>query len=126
APPRAVEPDDVPAQDPLQRSFLLRLLRSTSYAKQILAADAGPSTYERLGFRVPAGIVSPVAPPPDRNTPGHDPPSIHKLIERKWNLPPLTRRDAAAIAPLDALDLQNPPRFLTPPSLPLPARQWRG
>lgn len=126
APPRAVEPDDVPAQDPLQRSFLLRLLRSTSYAKQILAADAGPSTYDRLGFRVPAVIVSPYARPGYVTNQVYDHTSILKLIERKWNLPPLTRRDAAAIDPLDALDLQNPPRFLTPPSLPQPARQWRG
>jgi phospholipase C len=126
APPAAVEPDDVPGQDPLQRSFLLRLLRSTSYAKQLLAADAGPSTYDRLGFRVPAVIVSPYARPGYVTSQVYDHTSILKLIERKWNLPPLTRRDAAAIDPLDTLDLQNPPRFLTPPSLPQPARQWRG
>jgi phospholipase C len=125
-PPGAVEPDDVPAQDPLQRSFLLRLLRSTSYAKQIVAADTGPSTYDRLGFRVPAVIVSPYARPGYVTSQVYDHTSILKLIERKWNLPPLTRRDAAAIDPLDALDLQNPPHFLTPPSLPRPARQWRG
>src|SRR5215472_6292940 len=126
APPAAVEPDDVPGQDPLQRSFLLRLLRFTSYARQILAADAGPSAYDRLGFRVPAVIVSPYARPGYVTSQVYDHTSILKLIERKWNLPPLTRRDAAAIDPLDALDLQNPPRFLTPPSLPQPARQWRG
>jgi phospholipase C len=125
-PPAAVEPDDVPARDPLQRSFLLRLLRSTSYAKQMLAADAGPPTYDRLGFRVPAVIVSPYARPGYVTSQVYDHTSILKLIERKWNLPPLTRRDAAAIDPLDALDLENPPRFLTPPSLPRPARQWWG
>src|SRR6266536_1006805 len=43
-----------------------------------------------------------------------------------WNLPPLTKRDTAATAPLDALDFQNEPRFLTPPKLPEPARPWRG
>jgi phospholipase C len=44
--------------------------------------------------------------------------SILKLIEEKWNLPPLTHRDAAAVSPLGALDLDAPPAFLTPPELP--------
>jgi phospholipase C len=126
-PPAAVEPDDVPGQSPTQRFFLLRLLlRFAGYAKQIEAADAGPSTYDRLGFRVPAVIVSPYAKPGYVSDKVYDHTSILKLIERKWNLPPLTRRDAAAIDPLDALDLENPPRFLTPPTLPQPARQWFG
>ena len=125
-PPKAVEPDDIPGQNPMQRFFPLQLLRFTRYAKQIEAADAGPSTYDRLGFRVPAVIVSPYAKPGYVTDKVYDHTSILKLIERKWNLPPLTRRDAAAIDPLDALDLLNPPRFLAPPSLPAPARQWRG
>jgi phospholipase C len=125
-PPPAVEPDDVPGRDPVQRSFLLRLLSFTSYARQIVAADAGPVTYDRLGFRVPAVIVSPYAKPGYVTSQVYDHTSILKLIERKWNLPPLTRRDAAATDPLDALDLENPPRFLTPPSLPESARQWHG
>ena len=44
--------------------------------------------------------------------------SVLKLIEEKWNLPPLTHRDAAATSPLGALDLDSPPAFLTPPDLP--------
>jgi hypothetical protein len=52
--------------------------------------------------------------------------SVLKLIEQKWNLPPLTNRDAAAASPLDALDLASPPAFLTPPSLPPPALRWAG
>ncbi len=125
-PPPAVEPDDVPGQNPMQRNFLLRLLRFTSYASRIETADAGPSAYDRLGFRVPAVIVSPYARPGYVTSTVYDHTSILKLIERKWNLPPLTRRDAAAMDPLDALDLQNPPQFLTPPDLPAPARPWRG
>jgi len=125
-PPSAAEPDDVPGQNPMQRFFLLRLLRLTSYAKQIETADAGPSTYDRLGFRVPAVIVSPYARPGCVTDKVYDHTSILKLIERKWNLPPLTRRDAEAIDPLDMLDLQNPPQFLVPPTLPEPARQWRA
>jgi phospholipase C len=46
--------------------------------------------------------------------------SVLKLIEEKWNLAPLTRRDAAALSPLGALDLDAPPAFLTPPDLPAP------
>ena len=47
-----------------------------------------------------------------------------KLIEQKWNLPPLTARDAAADSPLDALDLTSPPAFAEPPELPEPALRW--
>jgi hypothetical protein len=43
---------------------------------------------------------------------------------RQWNLPALTRRDAAATSPLGALDLAAPPAFLTPPDLPAPALAW--
>jgi len=50
--------------------------------------------------------------------------SVLRLLEQKWNLPPLTRRDAAATAPLDALDLSAPPAFRTPPSLPEPSLKW--
>jgi phospholipase C len=50
--------------------------------------------------------------------------SVLKLIEEKWNLPALTRRDAAATSPLGALDLAARPAFLTPPELPAPALAW--
>jgi len=125
-PPRAPAPDDVPGQNPLRRFPVLRLLRFTKYAKLIDAADAGPTAYDRLGFRVPAVIVSPYARPGHVTSTVYDHTSVLKLIERKWNLPPLTRRDAAANDPLDALDLDSPPHFLTPPPLPAPARPWPG
>jgi len=116
----------VPGQNPMRRFFLLRLLNLTGYGKRIEAIDAGPTTYDRLGFRVPAVIVSPYAKPGYVTSTVYDHTSILKLIQRKWNLPPLTRRDSAASDPLDALDLQSPPRFLTPPPLPRPARPWQG
>jgi phospholipase C len=126
-PPAAVEPDDVPGHSVLERNPFLRFLLSfTVYAKQLQAADAGPTTYDRLGFRVPAVIVSPYAKPGYVTDTVYDHTSILKLIERKWNLPPLTRRDAAAVAPLDALDFDSPPYFLAPPQLPASARQWHG
>ena len=126
-PPPAPQPDDVPGQDPMQRFFLLRLLlRFTKYASQIAAIDAGPTTYDRLGFRVPAVFVSPFAKPGYVTDTVYDHTSILKLIERKWNLPPLTKRDAVATEPLEPLDFSNPPQFLDPPTLPEPARQWTG
>jgi phospholipase C len=87
-------------------------------------ADAGPRRYDRYGFRVPAVIVSPYARPDHVCSQVLDHTSVLKLIEQKWNLPPLTNRDAAAASPLDALDLAGPPAFLTPPELPAPAVPW--
>jgi phospholipase C len=88
--------------------------------------DAGPRTFDRLGFRVPTVIVSPYARPDHVTSTVYDHTSILKLIEQKWNLPALTRRDAAAASPLDALDLDGPPAFLTPPDLPAPSRAWHA
>jgi phospholipase C len=84
-------------------------------------ADDGSRSYDRLGFRVPAVIVSPYARPGFVDSTVYDHTSVLRLIEDKWNLPPLTRRDAAATAPLAALDLEGEPAFLTPPVLPAPA-----
>jgi phospholipase C len=122
APPAAAEPDGVPGENPMKRyPWLGFLLRFTPYAKQIDGIDTEPSTYDRLGFRVPAVIVSPYAKPDYVTDTVYDHTSILKLIERKWNLPSLTKRDAAAVDPLDALDLAAPPAFLLPPDLPSPA-----
>ena len=83
----------------------------------------GASRYDRYGFRVPAVIVSPYARPGYVSHRVHDHTSILKLIETKWNLPPLTRRDAAADDLLDSLDFSQPPAFAEPPDLPGPALQ---
>ena len=85
---------------------------------------AGPCRYDRYGFRVPAVIVSPYARPDYVCSEVLDHTSVLKLVEEKWNLPALTRRDAAATSPLGALDLTAPPGFLTPPDLPAPALAW--
>jgi phospholipase C len=117
-PPKAIAPDDVPAGDPITRSWLSRLiLRLTPYAKEIDAINGPPDTYTTYGFRVPAVIVSPYSKPEHVTNTVYDHTSILKLLELKWNLPALTRRDAAATAPLDALDFSNP-AFLEPPVLP--------
>jgi phospholipase C len=123
-PPEAVAPDDVPAHNwqlslpSWLRAALAPLLRKTM--ANLENQDAGPATYDRYGFRVPAVIVSPYARPEFVLSDVLDHTSVLKLIEEKWNLPPLTRRDAAALSPLAALDLDGPPTFLTPPPLPPP------
>jgi phospholipase C len=69
-------------------------------------------------------IVSPYARPGYVCSETLDHTSVLKLVEQKWNLPPLTRRDAAAASPLGALDLESPPAFLNPPALPAPSLAW--
>jgi len=122
-PPAAAAPDDVPARNwqlatPWVRA-LIGWLAPGQLAK-LKNADDGPVSYDRYGFRVPAVIVSPYARPDFVLHDELDHTSVLKLIEEKWNLAPLTRRDDAAVSPLGALDLGAPPAFLTPPELPAP------
>ncbi len=127
SPPAAVPPDSVEGRSmlgsPTRLQALLRpLLRGLVEDEENL--DEGPHCYDRYGFRVPAVIVSPYARPDYVCTEVLDHTSVLKLVEEKWNLPPLTARDAAASSPLDALDLTGSPAFLKPPSLPEPALKW--
>jgi phospholipase C len=96
-PPKAVKPDDVPPINPDPKG-----------------------SFNRYGFRVPSGIVSPYAKPDYVSEVTHDFTSILKLIETKWNLPALTYRDADADDLLDSVDLTSEPAFLTPPTLAAP------
>jgi phospholipase C len=124
-PPVAPAPDDVLGHSLLSWSARWRwIFRRFGFWKKLEQIDRGPTTYDRLGFRVPAVIVSPYARPGYVSHVTHDHTSILKLIERKWNLPALTRRDAAASDPLDALDFQASPAFLEPPTLRPPAVEW--
>jgi phospholipase C len=127
APPPAVSPDDVEGRSltgsPTRLQSVLRPLfpRVVKAAKNL---DEGPHRYDRYGFRVPAVLVSPYSRPEYVCSEVLDHTSVLKLVEQKWNLPPLTARDAAAASPLDALDLTGPPAFLAPPSLPKPTMTW--
>jgi phospholipase C len=105
-PPSAVEPDSVPPQ--------------------ITVPPDLPGAFNQYGFRVPAGVVSPYAIPDYVSHFVHDHTSILKTVERKWNLPALTFRDANANDLLDSLDLFAPPSFLTPPTLSAPANPALG
>ncbi len=123
-PPAAVPPDDVPGISSFERYRVLRLLKNTALGKKVALANDGPRGYTQFGFRVPAVIVSPYARPGYVLERDYDHTSVLKLIEHKWNLPPLTRRDEAATDPLEALDLDGDPHFKTPPDLPAPARPF--
>jgi phospholipase C len=126
-PPPAVPPDDVPGRSAVgSRSGIEKFLRPV--LPRLVASkdnlDQGPQTYDRYGFRVPAVIVSPYARSGYVCSETFDHTSVLKLVEEKWNLPALTARDAAARAPLDALDFAGQPAFLTPPPLPAPSLRW--
>ncbi len=127
APPRAEPPDDKEGRSLLQapgwvRAVALRLLRKPP--NYLRAIDEWPDRrYDRYGFRVPAVIVSPYAKPDFVDSTVYDHTSVLKLLEQKWNLPSLTRRDAAATAPLNCLDFDHA-HFAEPPALAAPARRW--
>jgi phospholipase C len=85
----------------------------------------GEQTYDgfrRYGFRVPAVVVSPYALANGVTHVVHDHTSVLAMIERKWNLPALTYRDANANDLTDFLDMAalraGRPTFPTAPSLP--------
>ena len=69
--------------------------------------------FGRLGFRVPAIVVSPYAKPDYVTSTVFDHTAVMKLIEKKWNLPSFTPRDAASNDPWEMVDLQSPPAFPT-------------
>jgi phospholipase C len=84
-----------------------------------LGPGDAPGGYDMYGVRVPAVIVSPYARPGSVSDVIHDHTSILATIERKWNLPALTHRDANANTVLDLIDRENP-ALLEPPTLESP------
>jgi phospholipase C len=75
--------------------------------------------FARYGFRVPAVVISPWSQPDHVTSVVHDHTSILAMIERKWNLPAMTHRDAAAADLSDFLNLDFP-AFAEPPTLAQP------
>jgi phospholipase C len=123
-PPQAIPPDDVAGRCITDRPAWLRVAHRLFFpgrSRDAETPDGEPMSYDQYGIRVPAVVVSPFARPGFVLSEVFDHTSVLKLIEEKWNLPALTRRDAAALAPLGALDLDAPPAFLDPPSLPEPS-----
>ncbi len=108
-PPPAITPDDIaPITDPAALSNPnVPLL---------------PGGYDRYGFRVPLIVVSPWAKADYVSTVVQDHTSILAFLERKWNLPALSRRDANAHPLTDYFDFRRPafarpPRIAAPPAL---------
>jgi phospholipase C len=94
-PPRAIKPDNIrPMTKP---------------------GDAAGG-YDRYGFRVPLIVVSPWAKPGYVSRVTQDLSSITAFIERKWNLPAMTFRDANAAPMTDYFDFKRP-AFAKPPRL---------
>jgi phospholipase C len=98
-PPRAVPPDDIPPDLTLS------------------AKGTFPAAFDRYGFRVPFTVISPWAQPHYVSHQVADHTSILAFIEHRFNLAPLTRRDAAAWDLRDLFDTSQP-HFERPPSLP--------
>jgi phospholipase C len=80
--------------------------------------------FARFGVRVPSVVVSPYARPNYVSSVVYDHTSVLAMVERKWNLPALTYRDANANDLTDFLDMSalaaGQPTFPKLPSLAAP------
>ena len=75
--------------------------------------------FDRYGFRVPLFVVSPYARANYVSNIVQDHTSVTAFIERKWNLPAMTFRDANAHPMTDYFDFSKP-TFAKPPTLAKP------
>ena len=96
APPAAVAPDDI---------------------KPMLQPGDVDAGFDRYGIRVPAAVISPYSKPHFVSHKAFDHTSILRFIEKRFGLPALTKRDAAAHPMLELFDFSHR-SFDTPPSLP--------
>ena len=88
-----------PGRPVLRRCGLRRLSRIRDHRPR-LHLQLRRDGFARYGFRVPAVVISPWSRRDHVTSVLHDHTSILAMLERKWNLPPLTARDAAADTPL--------------------------
>lgn len=100
SPPSAIKPDAIPPK---------------------LSASDVKGSDDMYGVRVPAVVVSAWSRPHAVTNVRHDHTSILAEVERPWNLPALTYRDANANDLQDFLDLRRP-SLPTPPRLAPPGR----
>ncbi len=94
-PPRAIRPDSI---------------------KAMTKPGDPPGDYSRLGFRVPLMVVSPWAKPNYTSRVVQDHTSLTAFIERKWNLPAMTFRDANAHPMTDYFNFKHA-AFAKPPKV---------
>jgi len=107
--PPAVKPDNIPP--------LLVDTCVDPVTGQTTTRTYTPGDFNRYGFRVPFVMVSPWVKPHYVSHQVADHTSILKLIEKRFNLPNLTRRDAAAHDLTDMFDFSQP-ALLIPPAMP--------
>jgi phospholipase C len=105
-PPRAIAPDNLPPVQPPGQAALT------------------PGGFDRYGFRVPLVVVSPWARASYVSNVVQDHTSITAFVERKWNLPAMTFRDANAHPMTDYFDFAalvapfaKPPKLAAAPGL---------
>jgi phospholipase C len=96
APPRAISPDSI---------------------KPMTKPGDAAGGYDRLGFRVPLIVVSPWAKRGLTSNVVQDHTSLLAFVERKWNLPAMTYRDANADPMLGYFDLGKKAAFAKAPHL---------
>jgi phospholipase C len=94
-PPAAIPPDSIPPE---------------------LEAGDAPGGYGLYGPRVPAIVASPYSKPNAVTNHIYDHTSVLATIEKQWNLPALTYRDANARTIADFLNTSRP-AFLEPPTI---------
>jgi hypothetical protein len=80
-------------------------LAPDSIAPMVQPGESAYDGFARYGFRVPSIVVSPYAKPGYVSHVVYDHTSILAFLERKWNLPAMTYRDANANDLTDFLDL---------------------
>ncbi len=107
-PPRAIPPDSTP------------VIRSSD--DEAGGVPLVPGGFDRYGFRVPLFVISPWARAGYVSRIIQDHTSIDAFIERKWNLPAMTYRDANAHPMTDYFDFRaaafrEPPKLASAPTL---------
>ena len=83
----------------------------------MLQPGDAPGGFDRYGIRVPVAVVSPYSRPHFVSHVVNDHTSILRFIEKRFDLPALTARDAAANPMLEFFDFKEP-AFAQPPALP--------
>ena len=110
-----VSPQPMPSPDGIRPKDLL--------PGDICKDDSGPTCdFTWTGYRVPLVVVSPYAKQHYVSHTVADYTAMLKFIETRWNLPPLTKRDAAQMDMTEFFDFDNPP-WMTPP---VPPTQIKG
>jgi phospholipase C len=92
-------------------------LHPPSVADDTVLPPGGPAPdLKRLGFRVPGIVMGPFAPARVVHSGPYEHCSILRMIEWRWDLPPMTARDRGAANLVDVLDFARPrPPLQIPP-----------